>query len=138
MLAALFPAPDYLLGQQVVVVAAVVMFAVFQPYRERLYNVVDVLAFAMLAVINSITIYHGIIGLMGQPISVLLLALQYILVFMPLLIMTAVVIWKTMLYFCGSRRLKSYSFLWRGRGATATDEEFVAFVNATRDRESVW
>jgi hypothetical protein len=137
MLAALFPAPDYLLGQQVVVVAALVMFAVFQPYRERLYNIVDVLAFAMLAVINSITIYHGIIGLMGQPISILLLALQYILVFIPLLVMTAVVIWKTMMYFCGSRRLKSYSFLWRGRGATTTDEEFVAFVNATRDRESV-
>ena len=50
---------------------------------------------------------------------------------------TAAVIWKTMMYFCGSRRLKSYSFLWRGRGAMATDEEFVAFLNATRDREIV-
>ncbi|CAI8013003.1 hypothetical protein GBAR_LOCUS8291, partial [Geodia barretti] len=137
MLAKIFAAPEYLLGQQVVVVAAIVMFALFRPYREPLYNLIDVLAFAMLAVINSITIYHVMVELVGQSMSVLLLAFQYFLVFLPLLILTVVVIWKTVKHFNGNRKLKSYSFLWRGRRmTTATDEEFLSFVTATRDREN--
>ena len=113
------------------------MFALFRPYREPLYNLIDVLAFAMLAVINSITIYHVMVELVGQSMSVLLLAFQYFLVFLPLLILTVVVIWKTVKHFNGNRKLKSYSFLWRGRRmTTATDEEFLSFVTATRDREN--
>ena len=136
MLAALFPVAEYLLGQQVIVMAAMVMFAVFQPYRKQLYNILDVLAFAMLAVINLITIYHELVGLMSQSISIPLLALQYFLVFIPLLIMSGVVICKILMYFCGNRKTRSFSFLWRGRGNTETDEDFVSFVTATRDREN--
>ena len=136
MLAALFPAAEFLLGQQIVVVFAMVMFAIYQPYREKLYNIVDVLAFAMLATINSITIYHEVVATMGQPMSLTLLALQYFMVFLPLLILTVVVLWKTAMYFFGTK----YGFCnrvmrTRRRGETDTNEEFVAFVQATRERD---
>ena len=132
MLAALFPAAEFLLSQQIIIIVAVIIFAVYQPYREKLYNTVDIAGLAMLAVINSITIYHENLAVMGLRVSQLLLAIQYFLVFLPVLVLTVVLFWKMIKHFYGGKISWSIE---RRRVGTVTDGEFVAFIKATKDRE---
>ena len=138
MLAALVTSPIFLLGQQILYTLAIVMFAIFQPYRKMIHNIVDILGFFLLATINAITIYNEIIRLLEQPISPIVLAIQYFLVYLPLIIMVAVISVKVIKLCCG-RFIKSSLSSWKRQHAgTVTDEEFLAFVSAasTRQKES--
>ena len=136
MLAAYLPTAWFLLGQQFLVTLAIVMIAIFQPYRKRIYNVIDILAFFMLSTINLITIFHEIQSALQNGISPILLAIQYFLVFLPLLIMTAFIFWKTMDYCCGSKiKQMKHSLLWKHRAGTTTDNEFLAFIADTGERQ---
>ena len=71
------------------------LVAYLKPYRRKfhLYNYVDSLVFLNLAVINQITFYLFATTRNGTPPSVTALAVQYVLVFLPLLYMVSYIVW---------------------------------------------
>ena len=127
----------YLLGQQILCTVAIVMFAIFRPYRKNIHNYLDILAFSLLATINAITIYHSYIVIQGEKISPYLFAIQYFLVLVPLFILI-LVISRTILRSCCGKYYGNSRLTRQLRKLTTTDEDFVQFVRAVsiRERES--
>ena len=138
MLAALLPSHHYLLSQQILCTVAIVMFAVFRPYRKNIHNYLDILAFSLLASINAITACHSFIVLQGEKISPVLFAIQYFLVYVPL-ISLILVISRTILRSCCRKCYGNSRLSQRLRKlTTTTDEDFVQFARTAsmRERES--
>ena len=134
MLAALLPAQNYLLGQQILCTVAIVMFAIFRPYRKNIHNYLDILAFSLLATINAITFYHSYLLLLRVKISPVLIAIQYILVYVPLIILI-LVISRTILRSCCGKYYGNSRLSQRFRKLTTTDADFVQFARAVSMRE---
>ena len=84
---------------QLQLVAIVAVHAIFQPYKRRMHNVIDTLLFTNLAVINGISLYNysemGIIRLDGIETAInALAAIQLVLIFLPLLCLIIMGVWK--------------------------------------------
>ena len=139
LLVTFLPSEDniYLLGQQILCTVAIVMFAIFRPYRKNIHNYLDILGFSLLATINAITFYHSYNVVQGSKFPPSLFYIQYILVFIPLAILILVISRTILRSFCG--KCYGNSRLTRQlRKLTTTDEDFVQFVRAVsiRERES--
>ena len=127
----------YLLSQQILCTIAIVMFAIFRPYRKNIHNYLDIGAFSLLATIYTITIYHSYINLQDEKISPVLLAIQYSLVYVPLISLILVISW-TILRSCCGKYYGNSRLSGQLRRLTTTDEDFVQFARTAsmRDRES--
>ena len=135
MLVALLPGQYYLLSQQILCTVAIVMFAIFRPYRKNIHNYLDILAFSLLATINAITFYHSYNVLQGVKISPVLIAIQYFLVYVPLILLI-LVISRTILRSCCGKYYGNSRLSQRFRKlTTTTDADFVLFARAVSMRE---
>ena len=83
--------------QQIVCIIFVIIIAVCRPYREEkwIFNYVDLLIFANLGIINTLSLYlyNYTQSNPEQDVPMTAFTLQYILVFLPLLYMTTYVLW---------------------------------------------
>ena len=127
----------YLLSQQILCTIAIVMFAIFRPYRKNIHNYLDIGAFSLLATIYTITIYHSYIDLQGDKIHPVLFAIQYVLVYVPLISLILVISW-TILRSCCGKYYGNSRLSGQFRRLTTTDEDFVQFARTAsmRERES--
>ncbi len=109
MLASLLPSRDYLIYQQFVCSIAILLFAIFRPYRENRYNILDISAFTLLGTINLLTIFNSLLVAVDVELSPVLFTVQYVLVFVPLIIM---IIWfsYTIIKHCCGKHIKLKSF----------------------------
>jgi hypothetical protein len=83
------------MGQQIACVIMITLIAVFRPYNKEnnLFNYVDTLIFADLAVLNALSQYMYTSSRNGLPPSLSTFVLQYILVFLPLVYMLMYILW---------------------------------------------
>ena len=89
---------DQFIVQQIACVAMVVLLATCQPYNEenRLFNYVDIILFLNLAAVNvlSLYLYAYTQNYPNVTPSVYVFAIQYILVFLPLIYMICYIVWR--------------------------------------------
>ena len=79
--------------QQFLCIAAFLCFAMFRPYKNNAYNVLDCVMFSILACINVLNIYiYHLIIINESSFSVL--AFQYVLIFCPFVYMSCYVIYQ--------------------------------------------
>lgn len=84
--------------QQLLIVLMIVLLAVFKPYKREVFNVVDILIFLNLSVINLISAYVyasslTVVGL-DQQLANAMYVIQYFLVWLPLLYMLSYLLYK--------------------------------------------
>ncbi len=79
--------------QQLFCTVAVLLFAVFRPYKKDFYNNLDATIFGVLALINAVSMYNIYFTSLDQPASKWAFAIQYILIFCPLVYMVVYVMW---------------------------------------------
>lgn len=74
--------------QQLVCVGSALTFAIFQPYKRQLFNVVDISMFTILAAISTLSMFNYHVTTAEQALSMTWsVALQYVLIFLPLFYM---------------------------------------------------
>ena len=74
--------------QQLVCIGAVLIFVIFRPYKNNLFNVVDICIFANLAVISTLSMFNYHVTTTGSDLSMTWsICIQYVLIFLPLLYM---------------------------------------------------
>ena len=77
--------------QQITFIVFVVLIALCQPYtsEKKIFNYVDTLIFANLALLNALSLYFYIFfqTYTGEPLPTSVFVIQYILLFLPLLYM---------------------------------------------------
>ena len=82
--------------QQILCSIMIALVAVFHPYKNSLFNYVDIFIFLNLAVINSLSNYgDSQIATDGSPNSSItaIFSIRYILIYLPLLYMLTYIIW---------------------------------------------
>ena len=80
--------PDWFMQytlQQFVCIAGILLFSLFCPYKQGFYNKLDAIMFAILAGINTLTMYNYYLTVIAAPLSVWAFAIQYVLIWTPLL-----------------------------------------------------
>ena len=75
-------AMQYLI-QQVICTVAALMVGICQPYRNRVYNMIDIIIYGIMAIINSLTFYNWYLQSQDDPQCSVCLYIQIILVFVP-------------------------------------------------------
>ena len=83
--------------QQLICIATLLTFVIFRPYKNHLFNIVDTCIFANLTAISSLSMYNYYLTVIGSTISAVAFAIQYILIFLPLIYMIVYVsflIWR--------------------------------------------
>ena len=86
----LYPSSDWLrqyIGQQIFCTVGILVFTLLQPYRIHWHNKLDAIIFGLLAAINTFTMYNYVLLTVGQRLSTASFAIQYILIFLPLIYM---------------------------------------------------
>ena len=135
----LYPSsPNWLVqyvGQQIFCTIAILIFTLLQPYRIHWHNKLDAIIFTLLAAINTFTMYNYVLLTVGQRLSKAAFIIQYILIFIPLIYMTAYTsyhFWLTYRVYIQSlcRRLKRCF-----RRAENSDEELLQNPAINRSRE---
>ena len=83
--------------QQITCIVFVVLVALCQPYtsEKKIFNYVDTLMFANLALLNALSLYLYIFfqTYSGKPLPIPVFVIQYILLFLPLLYMIAYILY---------------------------------------------
>ncbi len=132
--------------QQLLCTAAVLLFAVFRPYKKDFYNNLDATIFGVLALINAVSMYNICFTSLDQPLSKWAFAMQYILIFLPLMYMVAYVMRavvrnnKQKLKKCFKKVFRFSStdentpILTNQRDEGTLDAEFLAFAAAIDDQ----
>ena len=94
--------------QQILCTVTLFMISIFQPYKKKLYNIIDTVIFTMLATINIFLLYNRYLVLANLGLSATCFYIQIILIFLPLVYITAYVIF----YVCRANKksLKSCCF----------------------------
>ena len=97
---------------EIQLIVILVLHSLAQPYKKRWHNVLDTLIFANLAIINGITLYNFTCAAYGQDQSVILISVQNVMIFLPIIY----VVGYTIVYFVPRikavvRRSKSLSKL---------------------------
>ena len=77
---------------QFVCVAGAVLFIAFRPYKKDVYNKLDAMMFCLLVAINTLTMYNYHITVMGSEPSIIAFSIQQVLLFLPILYITAYVL----------------------------------------------
>ena len=80
-------------GQQILCTFAIVLFATVQPYKQRIYNYLDVGIFILLSVLNSLSFYNCAYLLSNSEINNSVFWINYILLFLPLLYIISFVLY---------------------------------------------
>lgn len=78
--------------QQLVCLAALLIVVIFRPYKNPLFNIVDACIFANLAAISALSMYNFHLSSTGSQLYAWSFAVQYILIFLPLVYMGGYVI----------------------------------------------
>ena len=81
--------------QQLVCTVGILLFSVIRPYKNNFYNNLDAVILGILAAINALSIYSSFQTAMNLPLSPSVFAVQYILIFLPLVYISAYIIWHT-------------------------------------------
>ena len=76
---------------QFLCIAAILVFALFRPYKNDFYNKLDASMFCLLVAINTLTMYNYYKTAIGYQPSVLILILQNVMVMLPLVYMSIVI-----------------------------------------------
>ena len=100
--------------QQVLCTVALVLISTFQPYKKKLYNIIDTVMFGILASINVLTLYNMYLDSANLGLSATSFYIQIVLIFLPLFYITAYVIF----YVCraNKRSLKACCFKMARKG----------------------
>ena len=80
--------------QQLVCTIGILLFSIIRPYKKDFYNNVDASILGILALINALSMENMYNTAIDLPLSNWAFALQYILIFCPLLYMICYVIYK--------------------------------------------
>ena len=80
--------------QQLVCTLAILLFTTIRPYKKDFYNNLDAVMLGILAMINALSIYNIYFADVGTPLPNWGFAVQYVLIYCPLLYMTCYVVWK--------------------------------------------
>ncbi len=140
------------IAQQIVCVVMITLVAICRPYNKEnwIFNYVDVLIFADLAIINALTLYLYTIGEDTNQIhSVSTFVFQYVLVFLPLIFMVGYVFWylitrqnallKSRLFCCLKHPTKPlYQSIQRQNGVTLTRSELAVDDLNTEDEDEAF
>ena len=130
---------DFLALQQFICTVALLVFAVFRPYRKEVYNIVDMCMFALLGVINIITLFNTFLVAIGDTISPPLFVIQHIFIYIPLVCISLRVLYKLYTHFFrGNLRTRRYfrRFNYPFHGAsTEIDRDFLDFAEQADERE---
>jgi hypothetical protein len=88
--------PKQFMVQQMACILLITLIAICQPYQRKFLNYVDILIFSNLAIINGLTHYLYEITKGREKYSSLPItfAIEYVLVFLPLIYMLAYIIWR--------------------------------------------
>ena len=81
--------------QQVICTVIIVVISAFQPYKNQFYTIVDCIMFAILAIINVLTIYQDYLDVADVPLSRACFYIQLILIFLPLIYIISLIV-----YYC--------------------------------------
>lgn len=81
--------------QQIMCAIMIVLLALCQQYKRKFFNYVDILMFTNLALLNTISFYLFTFSQIypTQPLPIILFAIQYILIFLPLFYMIGYLMW---------------------------------------------
>ena len=90
---------------QLVCIVAVLAFIIFRPYKNHLFNVIDSCIFATLVAISTLSMYNYYLTAVGTGLSTWGFAVQYILIFLPLVYMVAYVMFMLKRKYCKRRNL---------------------------------
>ena len=80
--------------QQLVCTIGILLFAIVRPYKKNFYNNLDALLLGILAMINTLSIFNIFFAELGLPLPKWGFAIQYVLIFCPLIYMTCYVVWR--------------------------------------------
>ena len=141
--------------QQIVCIIFVIIIALCRPYRDEkwIFNYVDLLIFANLGIINTLSLYlyNYTQSNPGRDVPTTAFTLQYILVFLPLLYMITYVVWSLLKRYrknCPKRLIPKFSFIRkkvRSHSESVLDEQSTDFdvqesigPSLSRPRASTW
>ena len=77
---------------QFVCIAGAVLFIAFRPYKKDIYNKLDAMMFCLLVGITTLTMYNYHITVLGSEPSIVAFNIQNVLLFLPILYITAYVL----------------------------------------------
>ena len=80
--------------QQLVCTVGILLFAIIRPYKKDFYNNLDAVMLGILAMINALSMYNIYFSSQGLPLYSWGFALQYTLIYVPILYMMSYVAWK--------------------------------------------
>ena len=80
--------------QQLVCTIAILLIAIIRPYKKDFYNNLDAMMLGTLALINALSIYNIFFADLDLPLPSWSFAIQYILIYCPLIYMISYVIWR--------------------------------------------
>ena len=87
------------LVRQVVLTLVIFLFALVRPYRQAFYNHLDTAAFVLLAILNALSFYNSHLAVVtGGNVNRFVFYLNYCLIFLPLLYLLALVVYKVTLW----------------------------------------
>ena len=88
---------DYVL-QQFFITAMIILLAVFRPYKCNVFNIIDIMIFLNLAVINLISTYayasYSSLASLDEKVSSVIYVIQYCLIWLPLIYMLSYLMYK--------------------------------------------
>ncbi len=79
--------------QQVICTIIIVIISAFQPYKNHFFNVVDCVMFAILAIINVLTLYQDYLNVANFPLSCMCFYIQLLLIFSPLIYIVSLIVY---------------------------------------------
>ena len=86
---------QHFFNQQIMCAIMIVLLALCQPYKRKFFNYVDILMFTNLALLNAISFYLFTFSHIypTQSLPIIVFAIQYILIFLPLFYMIGYLMW---------------------------------------------
>ena len=142
--------------QQLVCTVAILLITIIRPYKKEFYNNLDATILGILALVNALSMYNIYYTSQGFSLSSWAFALQYTLIYCPLIYLICYITWKLVKH----KRRKILRFICKcfgcnyserqtllsnvlndgdSRGGSTTDEEYRQFADEVeafgRDRE---
>ena len=130
---------NFLALYQFIITVALLVFAVFRPYQEEVYNIVDMCMFALLGVINIFTVYNTFLVAIGDTMSTPIFVIQNIIIYIPLVCISLRLLHKLYSHFFrdnlrSHRYFRRFNFPFYG-ASTEIDRDFLDFTEQADERE---
>ena len=90
--------------QQTICTVIIVVISTFQPYKNHFFNIVDSTMFALLAVINILTIYQNYLAVANFKLSAPCFYVQLLLIFLPFIYIVSIVVYHRVRKHCVKKR----------------------------------